>query len=92
MTRSLGWTLFLSMATATLLVVGAAWALASDDADLNGVLLRAAIGAHVVCGLLALGLVRWLGTPVEVNQRTANRLTSGQLGERGRPRRCDAVV
>jgi len=91
MTRSLGWNLFLAMATATVLVVGTTWAFATEGADLDGVLLRAGAAGLVVCAFLALGLARWLGEPLEDMERTAQRLARGELGERVRSGRKDAV-
>ncbi len=91
MTRSLGWNLFLAMATATVLVVAATWAFAGEAADLDAVLLRAGAAGLVVCALLAFGLARWLGQPLEDMERTAQRLARGELGERVRSGRKDAV-
>jgi two-component system phosphate regulon sensor histidine kinase PhoR len=90
-TRSLALTLFASMATATSLVVLAAWGLASPDADLGGVLLRAWLGALVVCAVLASVLARWLGDPLEEIRTTAHGLATGDLTRRSRSQRRDAI-
>lgn len=91
MTRSLGWTLLLATSLATSLLVGATWLLASRDADLGSVLLRAWLGALVVCALLSAGLARWLGPPLEEVQRTADGLARGELARRVRSTRRDAI-
>jgi two-component system phosphate regulon sensor histidine kinase PhoR len=90
-TRSLGWTLLLATSLATSLLVGATWMLASREADLASVLLRAWVGALVVCALLSAGLARWLGPALEEIQRTADGVARGELARRVRSQRRDAI-
>jgi two-component system phosphate regulon sensor histidine kinase PhoR len=91
MTRSLGVTLFVVMATTTVTLVFGTWLFASADADLDQVLATSGVVGVGLCAVLAWFFARWIGEPLEEMERVAKRLASGQLEGRVRSGRQDAL-